>query len=332
MWIGQASWLWWTIEPGGWIVLASVADGVLGDPGSRWHPVRWIGHMIVALERGARTVAKSARGLRVAGIVLAVATVAMTYGATLTLVNLAARINPLAGDIVAASLIYLGLSARGLANAGLLVAKTLRQGTLHDARKAVGRMVSRETHHLTAGEVVRAGVESVAENTCDGAIAPLLFALAGGAPLLWAYKAVNTLDSMVGYRSCAYRDLGWFSARLDDWANYVPARISGLALVVAAAWDKRGLAAFRMLRRDGRAHPSPNGGQSEAAVAGALGIRLGGFNRYAGHTSERPPLGDAEHLKQPEHIRDAVMLMLRATALTGVVGATAQCLLTGRWL
>lgn len=332
MWTGQASWLWWTIEPGGWIAGALVLDAVAGDPASRWHPVRWIGYMIEALERGARAAAKSVRGLRMAGVVLAITTVALTYGATLVLVNLAARINPLLGDMLAAALIYLGLSARSLADAGLLVAKHLQQGTLPDARKAVGQMVSRETYQLTSGEVVRAAVESVAENTCDGVIAPLLFALVGGAPLLWAYKAVNTLDSMWGYRSPAYRDLGWFSARLDDGANYVPARISGLALVAAAAWNKRGFAAFRVLRRDGRAHPSPNGGQSEAAMAGALGIRLGGVNRYAGHLSERPPLGDAEYLKRPQHIRDAVMVMLRATALTGVVGVAAQCLLTGRWL
>ncbi|MGB9804334.1 cobalamin biosynthesis protein CobD/CbiB, partial [Desulfofundulus sp.] len=172
-------------------------------------------------------------------------------------------------------------------------------------------------------EVARASVETVAENIVDGFVSPLFYALIGGAPLAMAYRAVNTLDSMVGYRNDLYRDLGWAPARLDDVANYIPARWAGL-LLVAAAWlsGRRAKEAWQAIKKDARSHPSPNSGIPEAAVAGALGIRLGGMNYYGGVPSFRAYLNESGQPPQVEHIRQAVdMLYLTAVlaVLSGLV-------------
>ncbi|MOA00080.1 cobalamin biosynthesis protein [compost metagenome] len=193
----------------------------------------------------------------------------------------------------------------------MLVYKPLIEGRLDEARKYVGYIVGRDTEHLDSSEASRAAVETVAENTVDAFVSPLLFALLGGAPLAMLYRAVNTLDSMVGYRNEKYESFGWFSARTDDWFNYIPARLTGLLLAFAAIFMP-GMSAFRSMRAIfvfAHRHPSPNSGIPESAVAGALGIELGGMNQYFGVASERARMGWPLRAMQPGDILSTVRLL-----------------------
>jgi adenosylcobinamide-phosphate synthase len=211
------------------------------------------------------------------------------------------------------------LAWRDLVDHVRAVSSALNAGALEQARHAVGLIVGRDTEQLSEAEVVRAAVETIAESACDGVIAPLLFLVVGGPPLALAYKAVSTLDSMIGHRDEAYREFGWASARLDDLANWLPARITawliaaaaGLVLVSAKAMKRSGA----ILLRDGHKHPSPNSGRPEAAMAGALGVQLGGVNYYGGSRDERPVLGDAGTPLSVGHLDRAASIMTVAYAL-----------------
>lgn len=309
------------------VLLAFLVDLAVGDPPRLPHPVVIIGRMISALERLLYGPGK-VRGL-ICGSVMAVIVVGAAYTATAALLYFLHGVHPWLAGAAEIWLISTTLAARGLARAAQDVLKPLSLGGLDVARRMVGRIVGRETSSLDAREVTRATVETVAENTVDGVIAPLFYALIGGAPLAMAYKAVNTLDSMVGYRSDLYLYFGRFSARLDDAANFLPARIGGLMLL-AAAWitGRRAGGALRAMIRDAGRHPSPNSGIPEAAVAGALGVRLGGFNVYGGRESFRQYMGDDIYPLAPDHIRQAVDLMYLGSFLTAVAGS-ALCLLMG---
>lgn len=331
MWPSTGSWSWWHPEPALWVFAAWALDALTGEPCGRMHPVRAIAAAAGVLERVVRRFARSPRALRLGGALTAVVVVAGTYGTTLGVVDAAALLHPLFGHLVALLLMASGLAGRGLADAARRVQGALDAEDLVAARRRVAELVSRDTEALGTPEVVRAAVESVAENTCDAFVAPFLWGLAGGAPLLWAYKAVNTLDSLFGYRTPRYRDFGWFAARLDDGANWVPARLAALALVVAAVPGGRARSAWAVWRRDGRAHASPNAGQTEAAMAGALGVRLGGPTPYHGVLVERPPLGDPVVALAPPVIGAAVRLLRRTAALVAVAGTLLAGTLGGRW-
>ncbi|MNI51510.1 cobalamin biosynthesis protein [compost metagenome] len=212
----------------------------------------------------------------------------------------------------------------------MAVYKELRKGDIPAARSALGMIVGRDTAALDSPEIVRGTVETVAENIVDAVISPLFYALLGGAPLAMAYRAVNTLDSMVGYKNDKYRDLGWASARLDDVANYIPARLTALLLTLCARllrldWRR----CWHMVRRDARKHPSPNSGYPESAVAGALGIRLGGFNVYHGVTSFRAYMGDPLRSLEPEDIIVASRLMLLSSSIFVLLCAAVSWLWIG---
>jgi adenosylcobinamide-phosphate synthase len=213
-----------------------------------------------------------------------------------------------------------------LREAGEEIYGLLRLGNIQAARYKVGWIVGRDTGGLDEAGVARATVETIAENITDGIISPLFFAALGGAPLAFAYRAVNTLDSMVGYKNDRYFDFGWASARMDDLCNYVPARISALLIIWAAcclpACSPGG--ALRALWRDAGKHPSPNSGYAEATVAGALGIRLGGCNYYFGQPSFRAYLGDAKEKLAARHIKKVIAIMYCAT-VAFVLVLTAIC-------
>jgi adenosylcobinamide-phosphate synthase len=213
------------------------------------------------------------------------------------------------------------MAANGLAQAARNVARPLASGDLDQARLALGMIVGRDTATLPPEEIIRGVVETVAENTVDGVLSPLIYAFVGGAPLAMAYKAINTLDSMVGHLDDRYRYFGWASARLDDLANLIPARCSALLLTLAACLRRHdGLRAVKTAWLDARQHPSPNGGWPEASVAGALGVRLGGINFYDGEPEVRAYMGDP---LRPLHIGDieqTVGLMTTATILAAVIG------------
>jgi adenosylcobinamide-phosphate synthase len=302
------------------VVLAAVVlDLVLGDPRALPHPVVAIGKLISFLEPRLR---RSFTSERVAGCVLLLATVGVSYGIAALLLSTAYALAPDAGIAVAVYLSWVSLAARSLHLESGKVANALESGDIPGARLALSYIVGRETEQLEEEEIVRGAVETVAENTGDGVIAPLFYLMLGGPALAIAYKAVNTLDSMVGYKNERYQHFGWASARFDDLANYLPARLTGLLMVLAAPLCAlKGGEAWRILRRDCRNHASPNSGFPEAAAAGALRVRLGGTNRYFGKLVEKPTIGDAS-------------LPLSLAAYSGVVRLMycSESLLVAGWL
>lgn len=317
-----------------WMLAAACfLDRVLGDPPRLPHPVRLMGWGALALERLLRPRRRGAMAELVAGGVLTFLVVVGTYALTAGVLRLGYALHPLLGWGLEAWLIATSLALKGLGDAGLAVAVALEAGDLSAARQAVSHLVARETRHLPAAEVSRAAVESVAENTSDAFVAPLLYAALGGAPLALAYKAVNTLDSLYGYRDERNQFFGRAAARLDDVINWLPARLTAFFLA-AAAWASgcSGRGALATVRADARRHPSPNAGYPEAAMAGALGVELGGENVYGGVRSVRPRLGKGGRRPTAADIRAAVKLMDRAGLLAAVVAWGGRLLWDAGWI
>lgn len=304
---------------GGELVLAAALDVVAGDP--RWvpHPVRGMGKLIAWYDHKIRTFCRSDQALQIAGACLALGLPAAVYAAATWLIAQAAAFSPLFGQLVGIGLAYTSLAGRDLVDHVQPVSRALQHGNLAAAREAVARIVGRDSSTLEEPEVVRATVETIAESTSDGIIAPLVYLSLGGAPLALAYKAVNTLDSMVGHHDERYEHFGWASARLDDVMNWVPARLTGgfiaLASGLATAQWHRVQDSWYILHRDGDKHPSPNSGLPEAAMAGALGVQLGGRNYYDGVAHEGELIGDAGTVLTPEHIDQATRIMVIAAGL-----------------
>ncbi len=299
------------------LISAVILDLLIGDPRCFPHPVVYMGKLIMALEKVLRRLVTNGR---VGGIILLVLTVSITVGLAFALLKVAYAVSPCLGFVVAVILSWSCIAARSLHRESRLVAYSLGMGDLAAARRYLSNIVGRDTADLDEPEIWRATVETVAENTSDGVIAPLFYLILGGPLLAIAYKAINTLDSMVGYRNERYLELGRASARFDDLVNFIPARITGLLIVASAPLF--GLSAgnsWRIMRRDGRNHSSPNSGIPEAAVAGALGIRLGGTNLYAGKPVAKPTIGDAIQQISQASWRGAVRLMYGAEVLL-VVG------------
>jgi len=307
------------------LIIAILLDLLLGDP--RWlpHPVVGIGRFISALEQRLR---RLVRHERLGGVLLLASVVGTTCLLALFLLRGAYAINFYLGAAVAAVLSWTCLAARSLHHESQLVADRLVAGDLPGARQYLARIVGRDTDNLDEPEIWRALVETVAENTSDGVIAPLFYLMLGGPALGLAYKAVNTLDSMVGYRNERYLRFGWASARFDDVANWLPARMTGVLMTAAAPlMGLSGRNALRIMLRDGRNHSSPNSGIPEAAAAGALGVRLGGANRYFGTIVEKPTIGDPSRNLSRESYRGAVRLMYGSMALLLVVWCTLACVI-----
>ena len=299
-------------------------DTLLGDPPDLPHPVRWIGKLI-EFEEGIlrKALPATPRGERIAGALMVVDVVQTSAIATWALCKLAERIHPGLRFAVESLICYQMLAARSLRDESMKVHTALTEGTLDDARQAVSMIVGRDTDCLDEAGVARAAVETVAENASDGVIAPLLYGGLAGAPGIVLYKAVNTMDSMVGYKNERYRYFGTAAAKVDDVLNYVPARLSGLIMAAAAeiaGFDGEG--ALRIFKRDRKNHTSPNSAHTEAACAGALGIQLGGGNYYFGEYVEKPTIGDDMRPVEVEDIPRANRLMYAASALTlGCVAA-----------
>ncbi|MEU8319811.1 cobalamin biosynthesis protein [Nonomuraea sp. NPDC048881] len=285
------------------LALGVALDRVLGDPRSSAHPVALFGRAAAKLEES------SYGDTRWRGVVH----VGICVGGAAALGVLAQR----SGDravrtAVTAFATWAVLGGTTLTREGVHMAEALEQDDLRRARARLPHLCGRDPARLEAPELARATVESLAENTSDAVVAPLFWGAVAGVPGLLAYRAVNTLDAMIGHHSPRYERFGWAAARLDDVANYVPARVTGL-LTAALADDP--VRALRMLRRDGHRHPSPNAGRCEAAFAGALGVTLGGTNVYGGRTEHRPTMGDGP---KPD-VKD----IRRAARLTRAVGLAA---------
>jgi adenosylcobinamide-phosphate synthase len=308
-----------------WIALA--IDYLIGDP--RWlpHPVKFIGNFALRLEAPMR---KRFASARTAGLVTALTVIGTTALTAWIGLALAGRIAPWLGHVAAVVILYTTFAARDLACHGRSVLAALVQGDLPLARQRVAWIVGRDTARLNEHGVARAAVESVAENTVDGVIAPLFFAFLGGPVAAMAYKAVSTLDSTFGYHNERYLQFGWASARIDDAANYLPARIGAVLMALAAAVlkeDPRG--ALRAAWRDGAKHNSPNAGLAEAAMAGALGIQLGGPVHRNGRLEEMPAFGDSGLPPTADHIARACRLMMGTTLVGAVLFSLAH---VGWWI
>ena len=267
-------------------------DLIIGDPYSFPHPVRFIGKLISFVERQIRKITSSDKGLKIAGFFLWFITVAVTFGITYLVVNLF-KFNKIVYFIVNSILIYTTLATKCLKDESTKIYKVLKTGDLEKSRVQLSYIVGRDTTNLSEKEIVRATVETVAENTVDGIIAPLFYGFIGGAPLAMAYKAINTLDSTVGYKNDKYYYLGFASAKIDDIANFIPARIGVVLLSIGSLFAGfKFKNALKIGIRDRKNHKSPNCAFSEGAVAGALGIQLGGTNIYFGKEVYKPTIGD----------------------------------------
>ena len=315
-----------------WTVLlpAVVLDLLLGDPHWMPHPVRWMGRTISALERLLRRLfPKTPAGERGAGIVLALALPALFGGGSALILWGLEHIHPWLRWAAQLWFTYQLLAARSLQTESMAVYSPLKEHDLEGARQAVSRIVGRDTQALDETGVAKAAVETVAENTCDGVTAPLIFLFLGGLPAGMAYKAVSTLDSMVGYKNDKYRWFGWASARLDDLLNFIPARLSGLLMCLGAALLPccSGRRAWTIFWRDRRKHASPNSAHTEAACAGALGVRLAGDASYFGKLVHKPTLGDPTRPVEPEDIPRACRLMYATAGLFLLMFAVLPALL-----
>jgi adenosylcobinamide-phosphate synthase len=293
------------------LALGATLDLLLGDP--RWlpHPIRGIGLLIQALERLLRKIPyeKAAGCLLVLGVlftVVSIATISVQWG----------------GLLVAAYWIFSCIAVRSLERESNKVIHALRSGDLNGARSSVSYLVGRDTKDLSENDVTRAVFETVAENMSDAIVAPLFFLALFGVPGMVGYKAVNTMDSMVGYKNDRYIRFGWAAARLDDVANYIPARITaGLIVLAAAVLRLRWRRAIGVVLRDAHLQPSPNAGYPEAALAGALGVRLGGLNYYFGRPVRKPFLGDRlEDLKWSQFSQVRLLLYFVTAVSYLVVG------------
>ncbi len=288
----------------------------MGDPLWLPHPVRLMGKGITVLETLLRRWIVPRFGEKLAGCLLLTTLVLLVFAVTTLIIAIGMWIHPALGMGFMLYFAYTCLATKSLGDAASGVRDALESASLPLAQKRLSQIVSRETDALSEKSVIRATVETVAENTSDGIIAPLFYLALGGPPLAMAYKAINTLDSMVGYQNKSYQHFGWASAKCDDWANFLPARLSGFLMCFAASFHfRRGLQAFKIMSRDGQKHDSPNAGISEAATAGALGIQLGGPNLYKGVLKEKPWLGEAEQKPEIRHIQDSIRLMRSAAML-----------------
>ena len=308
------------------LVLGFLLDLAFGDPRWLYHPIRLIGNLIAWAEKPFRAAfPKSEKGELAAGTFFAVFVVAVSTAVPAILLALASRLSLWLVFALEVFWSFQILAAKSLKSESMKVYAALKEGDLPKARKAVSMIVGRDTQKLTEEGVAKAAVETVAENSSDGVIAPLLFLALGGPALGFFYKAVNTLDSMVGYKNDTYLYFGRFSAKLDDVLNFIPSRISGLLLVLASPLAGLSMeGAWKIFRRDRRNHASPNSAQTEAAAAGALGVQLAGDAYYFGKLYKKPTIGDPLRPVEYEDIRRVNRLMYAAVCLALVLAVLAS--------
>lgn len=293
-------------------------DLLIGDPRWLYHPVCLIGNLITLLEKGIRKIfPKTEKGELFGGFLEVILVCLISLGVPCAVLSTLYRCMPLAGLVLETFWCYQLLATKSLKDESMKVYDRLKNGTIEEARYAVSMIVGRDTSELTEEGVTKAAVETVAENSSDGVIAPMLYMALGGAPLMFLYKGINTMDSMLGYKNDRYLYFGRCAAKLDDLANYIPARISGWLMVAAAfLTGMDGKNAAKIYKRDRRNHASPNSAQTEAAVAGALRVQLAGNAYYFGKLYEKPTIGDKLREVEPEDIRRANRLLYGASVLS----------------
>jgi adenosylcobinamide-phosphate synthase len=325
----DVTWFPWTM-PGSMLGAAWLLDLVLGDPRRFPHPVRLIGLAASGLERAARRLTSSPAGLVVAGAVMTAVVAGGAGALALAGLYLAGLIHGLAAVGLGVVLAYFCLATRDLIDHVRPVAAALARGDLDGARRELGKIVGRDTGALDETGVRRALIETVAENLSDGVVGPLFYLALGGPALGLAYKAVSTLDSMIGYRGERYEHLGKAAARADDVLNFIPARLTALLLVMAAPLTGlSGPGAWRALLRDHAKSSSPNAGWPEAAMAGALGVALGGPAIYFGRAMDKPILGPGLRPLDEAAVRAAVRMLVVVSLLAALVGGAILAVIHG---
>ncbi len=308
---------------------AMLLDRIIGDPRGWPHPVNLMGWWIHRWDRWANRPPHGTATTRW-GVLMSISTVVLVWGIAWGMIWVASQVSVILAAAMQIWLISTTIAWKGLVDAGYQVYRALTRQGLTAARVAVSQIVGRDTGTLPEVEVVRATVETLAENIVDAITSPVFFAVLGGAPLALAYRAVNTMDSMVGYKNDRYTHFGFASARMDDVLNFIPARLTAWLL-----WVSIGLArynapnAWRVMRRDAIKHPSPNAGIAEAMMAGALSVQLGGTNYYGGKASHRPTLGDPYRFLNVEDIPATIKVVnltaWLAVGMMAVVGGLLQC-------
>ena len=298
-------------------ILGFLLDLIIGDPQNPIHPIRIIGSLCKATEKFFRKVLK--KSLKIAGLLTWITVVLIVFLFNYFLLKGAYAINNVLGVILSSIMIYFCISTKALKVEGLKVVKYVIQDDIEGARKQLSYIVGRDTKNLDKEAILKAVVETVAENMSDGVIAPLFYVGIGGAPLAFLYKAVNTMDSMFGYKNEKYIEFGYFPAKLDDVFNYIPARLSGYFIFMASfslGLDYKN--SFKIYKRDKNNHSSPNSAHPEAAVAGALNIQLGGANYYFGKLVEKPTIGDCKEKVSIDKVND-VNNILYCSAILGCI-------------
>lgn len=298
-------------------IIGIIFDILVGDPPKLPHPVRWIGKLI----QSQTALWNQGKWRKLRGMVMALAVVGTTMFVVTLILLLSYQVSLIFGVLVEGLLIGIGLAQRSLKEAALAVYEPLVKGDFAEARIKLSWIVGRDTEKLGEDEIVRGVVETVSENTSDGVTAPLFYAFLFGAIGLWGYKAVNTLDSMVGYKNETYKDFGMFSAKLDDVLNFIPSRITGFLIVLGTKHETSYSFGQRLKRwaQDAKKHPSPNSGYLEAATAVQLGVQLGGKNTYQGIVSHRAIMGEKLVPLTKEHIMASIIHMRIAMVLFTLV-------------
>ncbi|MGH9352293.1 MAG: adenosylcobinamide-phosphate synthase CbiB [Terriglobia bacterium] len=312
-------------------MIAYASDLVFADPAWMPHPVQLFGRLVEWSEKAARSMPCSPRSLKTAGFLIAFAIPALARVGCWFSLELTEKLFRAMEYAWVVYFAYTTLSVRGLDQAGKKVIDDLRNGRITQARASLAGIVGRDTQDLDEPEILRAVIETLAENSCDGVVAPLFYLALGGVPAGLAYKAINTLDSMIGYKSDRYLHFGWAAARLDAVVNFVPSRLTA-ALAAAAAFIL-GLSwtdSFRIVARDARLQPSPNSGFPEAAYAGALGVRLGGVNRYGGYAVRKAYLGDPKRELTAALYTDVRRLFYLTSTLAWILSLGINAFLYGR--
>jgi adenosylcobinamide-phosphate synthase len=297
------------------VFLAVILDFILGDPIWLPHPIIYIGKLIGFLERWLRKHFPNNDKLKWTSLFMVFVVCAITYMVPYLLLKLSI-INNIVFIAVNTLIIWTTLAAKSLHLAGIEVYNVLVKEDIEEARVKLSYIVGRDTTSLSKDEIIRGDVETIAENTSDGIIAPIIYAIIGGAPLAMMYKGINTMDSMVGYLNEKYKNIGFFPANIDDIVNFIPARLTGI-LMCFTAWVVNGKinTAFKIMMRDRKNHKSPNCAYPEGATAGALSIQLGGTNTYFGEVVEKQTIGDAIVPLSHEHIKKSIVLMYSSEIL-----------------
>ena len=309
------------------VILGFLLDCAVGDPYNIPHPIKLIGRLIGTLEKLVR---KRMKNLRLGGVILGMTVILLSTAVPLALLLVCYHFSLIVGIVAETVLCCYMLAARCLCRESMKVCRAAESGDTEAARKAVSMIVGRDTAVLDCDGIIRAAVETVAENTSDGVTAPLFYMGLGGAVGAFFYKSVNTMDSMIGYKDENFADIGRFAAKLDDVLNYIPSRLTAFFMVIAAPISGLdGRNAFRIWRRDRRNHASPNSAQTESACAGALHLRLAGDAWYFGKLHKKPYIGDDDRPVEPADIRRANKLMYVTSVFMLIISAAARCIIFG---